>query len=255
MGHLLFEKRGSVGLVTFNRPEALNALNSETLNALDDILDAIEKDDSIRCIVFTGTGKAFIAGADIKEMESLTAEQGRAFSRLGQEVFDRVEKLEKVTIAAVNGFALGGGCEMALCCDIRIASEKARFGQPEVTLGITPGFGGTQRLPKMIGVSKAKQLIFTGDMIDANKALEFGLVSEVCENAVTCAMTLADKIASRAPLAVQYSKMAIDQGLNMGADSGSRIESQVFGLCFATEDQKNGMRAFVEKSKIEFRGK
>lgn len=255
MGHLLFEKRGSVGLVTFNRPEALNALNSETLNALNDILDTIKKDDSIRCVVFTGAGKAFIAGADIKEMESLTADQGRGFSRLGQEVFDRVEKLDKVTIAAVNGYALGGGCEMTLCCDIRIASEKARFGQPEVTLGVTPGFGGTQRLPKIIGVSRAKQLIFTGDMIDAKKALEIGLVSAVCEDAVECAIELAEKIASRAPLAVQYSKMAIDQGLNLDAASGSRIESQAFGLCFATEDQKNGMRAFVEKTKIEFRGK
>lgn len=255
MNFLSYEKNDSVAVVTFNRPEALNALNSQTLIELGTLMDEIALDDDVKVIIFTGAGKAFIAGADIKEMEILNAEEGRTFARLGQKVFDKIEKLEKVTIAAINGFALGGGCEMALCCDIRLAGEKAKFGQPEVSLGITPGFGGTQRLPKIVGVSKAKHMIFTGDVVDANHALEIGLVSEVCENVMASAEALAEKISEKAPLAVRYSKLAIDQGLQMDASMGSQVEAQMFGLCFATEDQKNGMKAFVEKTKIEFRGK
>lgn len=255
MNFLSYEKNGSVAVVTFNRPEALNALNSQTLIELGTLVDDIAKDEDVKVVIFSGAGKAFIAGADIKEMEMLNAEEGRAFARLGQKVFDKIEKLEKVTIAAVGGFALGGGCEMALACDIRLAGEKAKFGQPEVSLGITPGFGGTQRLPKIVGVSKAKHMIFTGDVVDANHALEIGLVSEVCENVMASAEALAEKISEKAPLAVKYSKLAIDQGLQMDAALGSQIEAQMFGLCFATEDQKNGMKAFVEKTKIEFRGK
>lgn len=255
MNHLLYEKKEFVAYVTFNRPEALNALNSAMLKELNEVLDVIAADSEIRVVIFTGAGKAFIAGADIKEMEMLSAEEGRQFARLGQQVFDKIEKLNQITIAAVNGFSLGGGCEMALSCDLRLASEKAKFGQPEVSLGITPGFGGTQRLPKIVGVSKAKQMIFTGEIITAENALEIGLVSEVCENVMVSAEALAECICEKAPLAVKYSKMAIDQGLTLDSVMGNQIESQVFGLCFATEDQKKGMRAFVEKTKIEFRGK
>ncbi len=256
MSLITFEKNEHVAVVTFNRPEALNALNSQTLRALDQLVDQMAIDDDIRVVVFTGEGKAFIAGADIKEMAGLSAEEGRCFGKLGQSVFLKVEQLEKVTIAAVNGFALGGGCEFALCCDLRVAGLKAKFGQPEVSLGITPGFSGTQRLPKIVGVSKAKELIYTGQIIGAEEALRIGLVNIIAEDDVMeSSLKLAQSIAAQAPLAIKYSKMAIDGGLTQSLAEGNTIESNVFGLCFATEDQKEGMRAFVNKKNPEFRGK
>jgi enoyl-CoA hydratase len=256
MKHLKLEKNGPIAVVTFSRPEALNALNKETLLEINQLLDEVAMDETLRTIVFTGEGKAFIAGADIKEMAGLSAEEGRKFGAFGQAVFAKLEKLEKVTIAAVNGFALGGGCELAMSCDLRLASPKAKFGQPEVSLGITPGFSGTQRLPKLVGVAKAKELIFTGKIISADEAERMGLVNRVCtEDVLSEAIAMATQISEMAPLAVRYSKIAIDSGLTEDIFTGSVIEANVFGLCFATQDQKNGMNAFIEKQKTTFEGK
>ncbi len=255
MSHILFEKMDGVGVVTFNRTSALNALNTEVLGALERLVEEVKKDDSLRVLVFTGAGKAFVAGADIKEMSTMSAEEARQFAGRGQRVFSEIEKMDKVTIAAVNGFALGGGCEMALACDIRLAGTKAKFGQPEVKLGITPGFAGSQRLPKLIGVSHAKYMILTGDMIGADKALELGLVSGVYEDVLEEAISLGSRIARNAPLALSYSKKAIDEGLTVPLEQGNRIEAAYFGLSFATEDQKRGMKAFIEKEEVEFKGR
>ncbi len=255
MSHILFEKVDGVGVVTFNRTSALNALNTEVLGALERLVEEVKTDDSLRVLVFTGAGKAFVAGADIKEMATMSAEEARQFAGRGQRVFSEIEKMDKVTIAAVNGFALGGGCEMALACDIRLAGIKAKFGQPEVKLGITPGFAGSQRLPKLIGVSHAKYMILTGDMIGADKALELGLVSGVYEDVLEEAVSLGSRIARNAPLALSYSKKAIDEGLTVPLEQGNRIEAAYFGLSFATEDQKRGMKAFIEKEEVEFKGR
>lgn len=255
MSHILFEKVDGVGVVTFNRTSALNALNTEVLGALERLVEEVKTDDSLRVLVFTGAGKAFVAGADIKEMATMSAEEARQFAGRGQRVFSEIEKMDKVTIAAVNGFALGGGCEMALACDIRLAGTKAKFGQPEVKLGITPGFAGSQRLPKLIGVSHAKYMILTGDMIGADKALELGLVSGVYEDVLEEAVSLGSRIARNAPLALSYSKKAIDEGLTVPLEQGNRIEAAYFGLSFATEDQKRGMKAFIEKEEVEFKGR
>lgn len=255
MSHILFEKVDGVGVVTFNRTSALNALNTEVLGALERLVEEVKTDDSLRVLVFTGAGKAFVAGADIKEMATMSAEEARQFAGRGQRVFSEIEKMDKVTIAAVNGFALGGGCEMALACDIRLGGTKAKFGQPEVKLGITPGFAGSQRLPKLIGVSHAKYMILTGDMIGADKALELGLVSGVYEDVLEEAVSLGSRIARNAPLALSYSKKAIDEGLTVPLEQGNRIEAAYFGLSFATEDQKRGMKAFIEKEEVEFKGR
>lgn len=254
--NITVEKSDGVALVKFNRPKALNALNSETLAELDAVVDSLSADASVRAIVFTGEGKGFIAGADIREMSTLTAEQGRAFGALGQRVFRKVELMTKPTIAAVNGFALGGGCEFAMSCDIRIASEKAKFGQPEVTLGITPGFSGTVRLPKLVGMGMAKELILTGRMAGAAEAKAIGLVNHVVEadDLLSKAMEMATGIAANAPLAVAYSKAAINKSAEMDTDVANTIEETYFGLCFATEDQKHGMEAFLNKEKAQFKG-
>lgn len=255
--HLLFEKSNNIATVRFNRPKALNALNSEVLKELDEIIDFIAQDEDIYVTIFTGEGKAFIAGADIAEMVNLNAEEGRRFGLLGQRIFRKLELMEKPAIAAVNGFALGGGCEFCMACDIRIASEKAKFGQPEVNLGITPGFAGTQRLTRLVGIGKAKELIFTGDMIDAKEAERIGLVNKVVEHEKLMdeAMNLARKICEKAQLAIRYSKLAINKGCDVDLDSGNEVEANYFGLCFATEDQKEGMNAFLEKRKAEFKVK
>lgn len=256
MGFIDYEVREQIGIVTFNRPAALNALNTATLCELDALLSEIEKQTDVRVVIFTGEGKAFIAGADIKEMSKLTAEEGRQFGLLGQGVFLRIEQLEKVTIAAVNGFALGGGCELAMACDLRIASPKAKFGQPEVSLGITPGFSATQRLPKIVGISKAKELIYTGRIIGAEEALNISLVNSIAEDdLLESALEMAEQIASQAPLAVLYSKKAMDAGLTQTIYEGNVIESNFFGLCFSTEDQKEGMSAFIHKKNIAFKGR
>ncbi|MBB6218449.1 enoyl-CoA hydratase [Anaerosolibacter carboniphilus] len=250
-------KEERVAVVRLNRPEALNALNSETLIELDDVIEELATDPDVDVIVLTGEGKAFVAGADIGEMRGLTAEEGRKFGILGQKIFRKLELLEKPTIAAINGFALGGGCELAMSCDIRLASEKAKFGQPEVGLGITPGFSGTQRLARLIGVSKAKEWIFTGDVYDANEAARVGLVNKVVHHEALMeeALEMSRKIASKAQLAVRYAKIAINRGIEADIDTGVQIEADLFGLCFATQDQKEGMTAFLEKRKPSFQAK
>ncbi|GAU76131.1 enoyl-CoA hydratase-related protein [Fusibacter sp. 3D3] len=256
MENILFEKRDQIGIVTFNRPNALNALNEETLYELKTLIAELEQDSEITVVVFTGAGKAFIAGADIKAMASLNAEEGRQFGRLGQSVFRAVEKMEKVTIAAVNGFALGGGLEFALSCDLRYAHEKAKFGQPEVSLGITPGFAGTQRLPRVVGIAKAKEIIYTGRMIDAEHAEKIGLINGItADNVLEVALETAELIASQAPIAVKYAKKAIDVGANVSIEEGNEVEATLFGLCFATLDQKDGMKAFLNKGKAAFQNK
>lgn len=255
--NVLVSFEGAVAIVKMNRPKALNALNSETLTELSEIFRSLENNDAVSVIVITGEGKAFVAGADISEMAELSAEAARNFARLGQNVFTQIERCVKPVIAAVNGFALGGGCELSLACDLRLASENAKFGQPETGLGITPGFAGTQRLPKAVGVAKAKELIYTSAVIGAEEALRIGLVNHVypLEQLMEEAMKMAAKIAGNGQLAVRYSKASIDTGLNMNAAAGSAIEESYFGLCFASEDQKGAMKAFLNKEKYEFQNR
>ncbi|MDR3592147.1 MAG: short-chain-enoyl-CoA hydratase [Negativicutes bacterium] len=256
--NLLFEKEGGIGIVTINRPKALNALNADTIKELDKMADQLANDDEVKVVILTGAGdKAFVAGADITEMQPMSAMEGRNWGKLGQAVFNKIENLPKPVIAAINGFALGGGNELAMSCDIRIASDKAKFGQPEVSLGIPPGFAGTQRLPRLVGKGRAKELLFTGDMIDAAEAYRIGLANKVVtsEELMDTAKALAKKIMSRAPLAVQICKAAVNEGLDVDLESGVAYEAEVFGLCFATADQKEGMAAFVEKRKPNFSGK
>ncbi len=256
--NLIFENQDGIGIITINRPQALNALNADTMAELDALVDAIAKDPSVKVVIITGAGdKAFVAGADIAYMQPLSAAEGRAWGKAGQAVFDKIENLPQPVIAAVNGFALGGGNELAMACDIRIASEKAKFGQPEVTLGITPGFGGTQRLPRLVGKGRAKELLYTGDMIDAAEAYRIGLVNKVVapEELMDAAKALARKIMSRSPVAVAMCKAAVNEGIDADLQTGVAYEAEVFGLCFATGDQKEGMAAFLEKRKPAFTGK
>lgn len=255
--NVLLEKEDRIAILSVNRPKALNALNNDTLMEINSAVDEIKADDNIDVVIITGVGKAFVAGADISFMQPLSAIEGRAFGALGQAVFRKIEALEKPVIAAVNGFALGGGCELAMCCDFRIASTNAKFGQPEVGLGITPGFGGTQRLPRLVGSGMAKQLLYTADIIDAAEALRIGLVNSVTEpeELMETVKKIANKIASKAQIAVRLSKAAATEGLQVDIDRSMTIEADAFGLCFATEDQKEGMAAFVEKRKPEFTGK
>ena len=252
MTNILLEKKGYIAVATINRPKALNALNSEVLSDLDELVATVKADDEIRALVITGSGeKAFVAGADIGEMSTLTKEGGTAFGKHGNDVFRAIETLPIPTIAAVNGFALGGGCELSMACDIRLASEKAKFGQPEVGLGITPGFSGTQRLPRRVGIAKAKELIFSGRMIEADEAKEIGLVNVVYapEALMDGALEMAKSFAKNAPIAVKYAKACIDRGMQMDIDGGIAVENELFAMCFATEDQKEGMGAFLEKRK------
>ena len=246
-------KQGNVGIVTMNRPEALNALSSAVFADLTKALDVVEKDDEIYVVVITGAGRAFVAGADIGEMATMNVEEGLAFSELGNNLMMRVDLFSKPTIAAVNGFALGGGCELALAADIRIASEKAKFGQPEVGLGIIPGFGGTQRMARIIGTGAAMELIYTADTIDAKRALEIGMVQHVvpAEELMPFALEMANKIASKAQVAIRTSKMAIRRGIDCDISTAATYEALAFATCFATEDQKDAMKAFVEKRKLE----
>jgi enoyl-CoA hydratase len=255
MTNILLEKKGLIAVATINRPKALNALNSEVLTDLDELVSAVKADADIRALVITGSGeKAFVAGADIGEMSTLTKEGGEAFGKHGNNVFRAIETLPIPTIAAVNGFALGGGCELALSCDIILASEKAKFGQPEVGLGITPGFSGTQRLPRRVGVAKAKELIFSGKMIKADEAKEIGLVNAVYapEALMDSALEMAKSFTKNAPIAVKYAKACIDRGMQMDIDDGIAVENELFAMCFATADQKEGMGAFLEKRPANF---
>jgi enoyl-CoA hydratase len=243
-----------IAKVTINRPEALNALNTTVLFNLENVLSEIERDKDLRVVVITGAGRSFVAGADIKEMQSLNSIEAREFAEFGLRVMRRIESLTIPVIAAVNGFALGGGCELALACEIRYASEKAKFGQPEVSLGITPGFGGTQRLSRLVGLAQAKELIYTGDIIDAYKAKNIGLVNEVFspETLDEEVMKLATKIANQSKNAVCYAKAAINKGLETDLATSMEIERNLFALCFSSEDQKEGMQAFIEKRKPTF---
>ena len=252
MSFVNYEVQGAVAILTINRPEALNALNSQVLSDLDEAITKVEADDGVHAVILTGAGRSFVAGADIGEMKSFSARDGKKFGVHGGGVFLRLENLSKPVIAAVNGFALGGGCELAMSCDIRLASEKAKFGQPEVGLGITPGFGGTQRLARIVGVSNAMELILTAKVIKAEEAARIGLVSHVypAEELMDKAVELANAIAANAQVAVRQSKAAIRRGMQTDMTTGAAFEAEAFGLCFATEDQKDAMKAFVNKEKV-----
>ena len=253
MEFITYEQEGFVGVITINRPKALNALNSQVLKEIDATLDAVDL-ETTRCLILTGAGeKSFVAGADIAEMSTLTKAEGEAFGKTGNDVFRKLETFPIPTIAAVNGFALGGGNEIAMSCDIRICSDNAVFGQPEVGLGITPGFGGTQRLARIIGVGKAKELIYTAFNIKADEAYRVGLVNAVYPQAelMDAAKKMAGKIAKNAPIAVRACKKAINEGLDVDMDQAIVIEEKLFGSCFETEDQKDGMTAFLNKTKVD----
>lgn len=255
--YLKLEEKDKILTLTINREKSLNALNSAVLDELDICLTEINGNDNIEVLVITGAGRAFIAGADISEMATLNPSEASEFAKRGMDVFLKLEKLNTPVIAAINGFALGGGCELALACDIRIASNAAKIGQPEVGLGITPGFGGTQRLARTIGLSKAKEMIFTAGVVSADEAERIGLVSYVVEpeELMNKVYEMANKITRNSKLAIRYSKESINTGMQADIDTGMNIEKAHFGLCFATEDQKEGMKAFLEKRKAKFSGK
>lgn len=258
MNMIKLDKQENIAILRIDRPEAMNSLNAQVLSELSEGLDEIENDCTIKAVIITGEGKAFVAGADIAFMHGLDEQSGYDFGRLGQKVFRRIETMEKPVIAAVNGFALGGGCELAMACDIRIASERAKFGQPEVGLGIIPGYSGTQRLPRLVGKGKAMELILTGNIITAEAAGAIGLVDHVVppESLMDDALALARKIAGNAPVAVAYAKKAMQRGMEVSdMDEAILIEAEYFGKCFSTSDQKEGMGAFLEKRKPQFTGK
>lgn len=253
MEFIAYEVEGQIGIITINRPKALNALNSAVLDELDKTLDAVDQ-EAIRCLILTGAGeKSFVAGADIGEMSTLTKAEGEAFGKKGNDVFRKLETFPIPVIAAVNGFALGGGCEISMSCDIRICSENAVFGQPEVGLGITPGFGGTQRLARIVGTGKAKEMIYGARNIKAEEAYRIGLVNNVypAEELMPAAKKLASTIARNAPIAVRNCKRAINEGIQVDMDQAIVIEEKLFGSCFETCDQKEGMNAFLEKRKVD----
>ncbi len=251
MSFVNFEKKGSVAMLTIDRQEALNALNSQVLADLNEAIAKVEQADDVFAVVLTGAGRSFVAGADIGEMKGFSSIDGKKFGVYGGSVFLRLENLSKPVIAAINGFALGGGCELAMACDIRIASDKAKFGQPEVGLGITPGFGGTQRLPRIVGISKAMELILTGKTIGAEEAKSIGLVSEVysAEELMDKALELANAICVNAPIAVSESKRCIRMGMQTDISTGCAFEAESFGVTCGTEDKNEGMGAFLEKRK------
>lgn len=251
MEFIKYEVEGAVATITIDRQKALNALNSQVLDELSETLNAVDL-NVVRAIILTGAGeKSFVAGADIGEMSTLTKAEGEAFGKKGNDVFRRLETFPVPVIAAVNGFALGGGCEIAMSCDIRICSENAVFGQPEVGLGITPGFGGTQRLARIISVGKAKEMIYSARNIKADEAYRIGLVNNVypLEELIPAAKKLASIIAANAPIAVRNCKKAINDGLQVDMDAAIVVEEKLFGDCFETEDQKAGMANFLEKDK------
>ena len=255
MENVMVDIRGPLAEVTINRPKSLNALDSATLTELKNVFSEIAEDTKIKVVIITGSGnKAFVAGADIGEMKDYDSLQARAFGRLGQIVFSLIEKAPQVIIGAINGYALGGGCELAMACDMRIASTKAKFGQPEVSLGIIPGFGGTQRLSRLVGKGKAKEIIFTGGIIDAQEACRIGLVNKLCEpeELMDKARALAENILRLSQSAVALAKLSINNGLNMDDESAFAYESELWGTCFSTKDQKEGMNAFLEKRPAEF---
>jgi len=258
LDNVLYEKKGSIVYVTLNRPKVLNALNQRTWENLQTAFEDARDDAEVRGIILTGAGdKAFIAGADISELAHVTAVEAEKSSSYGQAVLDLIENLGKPVIAAVNGFALGGGCETAMACTIRVASEHAKFGQPEVTLGLIPGGGGTQRLPRLVGKGRALQLILSGEMINAQEAYRIGLVNEVVPAAdlITRSEAILKRIFANAPLAVKFSLEAVNKGLETSQDEGLALEASFFGLCAGTEDKKEGTSAFLEKRAPQFQGR
>jgi len=256
--NVLYEKKGGIAYVTLNRPKVLNALNTPTWKDLRAAFQDARDDVAVRGVILTGAGdKAFIAGADIGELAQVTAVGAEQSSRFGQEVLDLVENLGKPVIAAVNGFALGGGCETAMACTIRIAVENAKFGQPEIRLGLVPGGGGTQRLPRLVGKGRALQLILTGEMISAQEAYRIGLVNEIApaSDLIKRAEAIIRQIASNAPIAAKFALDAVNKGMEASQSEGSLLEASYFGLCAATEDKKEGTSAFLEKRTPQFRGR
>ncbi|MDK2822062.1 MAG: enoyl-CoA hydratase [Clostridia bacterium] len=256
--NLISTYENGIATVTINRPKVLNALNKDTLLEIKEVFTKLGTDDKVKVIILTGSGeKAFVAGADIAFMQSLSAIEGFEFAKLGQEAFMTIEGCPKPVIAAINGFALGGGNEIAMACDLRIAAETARFGQPEINLGIIPGFAGTQRLTRLVGKTKAKEIIYTGAMIEAQEAHRIGLVNKVVPlvDLMDEALKMAELIASKGAVSLKLAKSAIDTGVEIDFHSGSLHEAQLFGLCFSTEDQKEGMSAFLEKRKAKFKNK
>ena len=252
--NVILETKPGILVVKFNRPHALNALNSEMLAEIKSLFEDEKLMSGVKVIIMTGEGKSFIAGADISEMKVYNPMEAREFSQFGMDIFRKIELIEKPVIAAINGFALGGGCELAMACDMRIAGDKAKFGLPEVGLGITPGFGGTQRMARLVGVAKAKELIFTGKIIGALDAEKIGLVNEVVpqEKLMERALELAEEICRKSQIAVKYAKTAINRGVETDMDTGMTIEKNIFGLCFASGDQKEGMEAFLEKREANY---
>nr|WP_320009484.1 enoyl-CoA hydratase-related protein [uncultured Desulfobulbus sp.] len=254
--NILFERDGALAVVTIDRPKALNSLNYDTLQELIICFEQISRDSNLGVILLTGSGdKAFVAGADISYMLEMTADEGTTFAQMGHKVMMAIENAPQPVIAAVNGFALGGGCELSLACDIRIASTNAKFGQPEVNLGMIPGFGGTQRLPRLVGKGVASELLFTGDIIDSTEALRIGLVNRVVpqDELMSTCKNIAQKITSKGPRAIQICKQTINNGCQMDIVRASQYEAVQFGQCFASEEQKEGMAAFLEKRPAKFR--
>jgi enoyl-CoA hydratase len=255
--NVIFTVDERIATLTINRPERLNALNPQTMEEIGRCIDAVDDDGDIRCVIVTGAGdKAFIAGADITAMVTMSGFEEKGFAADGLAVLRKFEQLRLPVIAAVNGYALGGGTELALACDLILASDNARFGLPEIKLGIIPGFGGTQRLPRRVGLLRAREMIYTGDMIDAETALRYGLVNHVYPAAelMTECRALARKLAGQAPLAMQQAKTAINAGIDVDLDNGLRFETEAVGLAFSTEDKREGMTAFLEKRKPRFKG-
>ncbi len=251
---LIFTKENMIGTLTINRPDALNALNIDLMDELDKILDQIKNDKEIRVLIITGIGKSFVAGADISSMKPMGYVEGKNYGIKGSALFRKIEVLEIPVIGAINGFALGGGLELAMSCDIRFSSEKAKFGQPEVGLGITPGFGGTQRLPRIVGVGKAKELIFSGKIINSIEAAKIGLVNDVFpkEDLLDKSIEFSKELLKKAPIALKYVKIAINEGMQTDIENAIKIENELFGKCFATTDQEEGMNAFLEKRKPNY---
>jgi len=255
---ILYEKENGIGVVCINRPQALNALNSEVLSELYQVFGEISTDNKVKVVIITGAGdKAFVAGTDITEMKSRSSLEIKSFAMAARKANEAIYNLKKPVIAAINGFALGGGLELAMVCDLRVCSENAKFGQPEINLGIIPGGGGTQRLTRLVGMTRAKELLFTGDMIDAQTAIDIGLVNKVVPGGKLMdeAKALAQNLLGKGAVALRLAKTAIHSGANMDLNSALDFEAECFAMCFSTEDQKEGMNAFVEKRKPKFQGK
>jgi enoyl-CoA hydratase len=255
---LIVERDGAVATVTLNRPKVLNALNQRTIAELGQAIDELEADPDVRVIILTGAGdRAFVAGADINELATQSPVNGRDLARRGQTLFARIEQLGKPVIAAIGGFALGGGCELAMACTFRVAADTAKLGQPEVNLGLIPGYGGSQRLPRLVGKDRAMELILTGRQVTADEALRIGLVTRVVPAAALAqeVKLFAQELASKAPVALRYAKLAVERGVDMPFEAACDLEATLFGLCASTEDMAEGTKAFIEKRKPEFKGR